>query len=358
MTSTDSSVFDEVLVDHIEMAVVDLGSATRWLTEGYGFTVAAESAGPAATRSVELVRNDIRFVLTEAQVDDHAIAAYIERHGDGVSDIALRVPDAAAAYEEAVRRGARSVAAPSAQDGTVTATIIGFGDVTHTFVQPLGAAAERVLPGHRRVGNEPADAGAGLLTVDHFAVVVEPGRIGDNVEFYERVLDFELIFDDRIVVGDQAVVTKVVQSRSGAVTLTLIEPDSSQASGHIDEFLKDHGGPGVQHIAFTADSITETVGALGARGVAFLDTPDTYYQLLRERVELSRYSVDEVQALNILVDEDHDGQLLQIFTRSVHPRNTIFLEVIERLGSRSFGSGNIKALYEAVELQRGRGESA
>jgi 4-hydroxymandelate synthase len=148
-----------------------------------------------------------------------------------------------------------------------------------------------------------------------------------------------------------------VQSRSGSVTFTLIEPDVTRDPGPIDGFLKDHAGAGVQHIAFTTDNIVEAVGAVQNNGVAFLGSPDMYYRLLPERVVLARYTVDELKQFSVLVDEDHDGQLYQIFTKSVHPRNTIFMELIERLGARSFGSGNIASLYEAVELERQRAEA-
>jgi 4-hydroxymandelate synthase len=178
------------------------------------------------------------------------------------------------------------------------------------------------------------------------------------VEFYERVLDFTMTFGERIVVGSQAIEAKAVQSGSGAVTLTLIEPDVSQDPGQIDEFLKNHGGAGVQHIAFTTDDIVRTVGSIASRGVEFLTAPDTYYTLLEERLEVVGHTTEDLRSLDLLVDEDHEGMLFQIFARSVHPRNTLFLEVIERLGANTFGGGNIKALYEAVELQRSNEEVA
>jgi 4-hydroxymandelate synthase len=161
-----------------------------------------------------------------------------------------------------------------------------------------------------------------------------------------------MIFSEDIVVGAQSMISRVVQSSSGAVTFTLIEPDLSREPGQIDEFLKKHDGSGVQHIAYTSDDIVRSVGSMRSGGVEFLTTPGTYYTLLAERLTARRHTVEDLRDHDILMDEDHDGQLFQIFTRSVHPRRTLFMEVIERAGARTFGSGNIKALYEAVELQR------
>nr|BCD33695.1 4-hydroxyphenylpyruvate dioxygenase [Streptomyces violaceusniger] len=349
--------FDSLHVDHVGFSVGDLAAATEEFTGRYGFTVhsrSVDSAGGGA-RTVALGTRNIRFVLTEAKNLDHATAAYVERHGDGVSDIAFSTPDAAAAYTEAVRRGARPVAAPVERDGVVTASIAAFGDVVHTFVGRPSPAEPWSLPGLRPApASGCADTGTGLDRVDHFAVCLEAGHLKTAVEFYETVLDFEMVFTERIIVGGQAMDSMVVQSRSGGVTLTLIEPDESLAAGQIDQFLKDHGGAGVQHIAFATDDIVRDVGRLGDRGVAFLDTPGTYYDLVPQRLELRRHGLDDLRRLNILADQDQDGQLLQIFTRSTHPRGTLFFEVIERLGARTFGSGNIKALYSAVELQQAK----
>jgi 4-hydroxymandelate synthase len=167
-----------------------------------------------------------------------------------------------------------------------------------------------------------------------------------------------MIFTEHIVVGAQAMNSKVVQSGSGHVTLTLIEPDVSRAPGQIDGFLKNHGGAGVQHIAFTAKDIVSSVDSISSRGIDFLTTPAMYYELLTRRLELAAHSTADLRRLNILVDQDSHGQLFQIFARSVHPRRTFFLEIIERLNARTFGSANIKALYEAVELQRSKDEGA
>ncbi len=348
------SPFEGMSVDHVEFYVSDVAGVSESLVGGYGFAVHARSdwsATDAHTRSVGLGRNQIRLVLTEPRVDDHPATAYIGKHGDGVANIAIRVPDTRAAFAEAVRRGARPVSGPAVHGDLVLATIGGFGDVVHTFVQRPAGADERALPGLSPVSEAP-DWDAGLFAMDHFAVCVEAGQLDPMVSYYEQILDFDMTFTEYIVVGEQAMNSKVVQNKSRTITLTLIEPDLSRASGQIDEFLKNHGGAGVQHIAFNTDDIVRAVGAIRDHGVEFLSTPDAYYSLLGERLQPAKHSLEALHGLNILVDQDHLGQLFQIFARSVHPRKTLFFEVIERLGAQTFGSGNIRALYEAVELQR------
>ena len=351
MTTSANGIFDDMVLDHVGFYVSDLAETRRWWTDSFGFSVYAKG-----DHAVGLGSNQIHLVLTQPAGDNPG-TAYLAKHGDGVSDIALRTTDAAAAYQEAVARGATPVSPPTRHGDVITATIGGFGDVEHTFVQRADGTDERALPGFHPVPVGTGPSRYSLGDVDHFAVCVESGTVDATVEFYAKVLDFELIFVERIEVGTQAMTTKVVQSRSGSVTFTLIEPDVTREPGHIDGFLKDHAGAGVQHIAFSTDNIVEAVSAVHNNGVTFLSTPDMYYRLLPERVELARYTVDELKQFSVLVDEDHDGQLYQIFTKSVHPRNTIFMELIERLGARSFGSGNIASLYEAVELERQRAEA-
>ncbi|MGP4085006.1 4-hydroxyphenylpyruvate dioxygenase, partial [Streptomyces sp. KR55] len=348
------SIFDDLGVDHVGFSVGDLTEATEFFVNGYGMEVYAHSVPGTtdnAVRQTALGDENIRVLLTDAQGADHPATAYVDRHGDGVSDIALSTADVAGAFAEAVRRGARPVAEPREENGIVTATIAGFADVTHTFVQRAAGLDSRALPGLSPVSpnagyaSTPGPAAAGLHTIDHFAVCLEAGQLAPTVAFYETILGFEMVFTERIIVGGQAMDSQVVQSRSGAVTLTLIEPDTSREPGQIDTFIKEHGGGGVQHVAFATDDIVRAVHRLGANGVGFLTTPSTYYDLVPERLDLRRHSLDALRESNILVDEDQDGQLLQIFTRSAHPRGTLFFEVIERLGARTFGSGNIKALY-------------
>lgn len=344
-------VLDELDVDHVTWYVSDASVEATRLTQGFGFSVYATGRSGRA-RSVALGGNEIRLVLTEPLAADHPGAGFLSRHDDGVADIALRVPDVATAYGEAVRDGARPVAPPLDRGGVVTATIHGFGDLTHTFVQREAGDDGRALPGLRPAAGPVPDTG--LTEVDHFAVCVADGDLAATADFYRSVLGFEETFHERIVIGDQAMTTLAVQSTSGRVTFTLIEPDTTGARGQLMEFLDRHGGAGVQHLAFRADDIVKAVEASGARGVEFLTTPADYYALLAERTRPIRYSIPELRRLNVLVDEDHDGQLYQIFTRSVHPRDTFFFEIIERLGSHSFGNGNIRALYEAVERRRVR----
>lgn len=359
MATTDPFVFDDLRLDHIRCHVRSIDTAVDWLVGGYGLAVRAVSrpgTGPSAetgSRSVEVGANGISFVLTEAVTGDHPAARYVARHGDGVADIALRVPDAAVAYAVAVGRGAQSVAAPARVGDLVTASVGGFGDVVHTFVQRPTGTGTPAMPGLHPIPRNVTEPASSLRFVDHFAICVRPGDIDDTIAFYRYVFDFDLTFTERLQIGAQAMTTKVVESRSGDVTLTLIEPDITQEHSHINEFLDEHGCAGVQHIAFATDEIVTTVADLRQRGVAFMGTPDTYYRTLTDRVVPARYTVEELRGQEILVDEDHDGQLYQIFAKSVHPRNTIFLELIERMGARTFGSGNITALYEAAERQRG-----
>ncbi|MFD0425090.1 4-hydroxyphenylpyruvate dioxygenase [Streptomyces parvus] len=352
MNAPRTTGFQDMSLDHVTVYVEDLDARTAELARTYGLEVYATADAEGGARSAAVGRERIRLVLTEAVDDDHPAAVYTRLHGEGVADIALKVPDAAAAFAEAVRRGARPAAQPAERDGVTTASVMAFGDVRHTFVQRReGVPADR-LPGFVPASGREAAAPTGLLEIDHFAVCLEPGELRSVVEFYERVLDFRNTFTEKIVVGAQAMDSEVVQNPSGTVTLTLIEPDTRREPGQIDFFIKNHGGAGVQHIAFRTEDIVASVGTMRSRGVDFLTTPATYYHMLGDRLRLVRHSTDALAALDILADDDHAGQLFQIFTRSVHPRRTLFFEVIERAGATTFGSGNIKALYEAVEAEQ------
>lgn len=359
-----SDDFGDLRIDHVEFFVGDAAASATELVRRYGFEIFGVSGAPdpgSEHYSLAVRQGRITLVLTQGVSDQHPASAYVQSHGDGVANIALRTRDAAAVHAGAIARGARSAGEPvrwASPGSFVTASIFGFGDVTHTFVQrPEGLDAQHHLPGFTDWTGAAPDLAAdavppNLLEIDHFAVCLEVDSLDPTVEYYQQVLDFRVIFEEHIKVGAQAMLSQVVQSASGDVTLTLIQPDPRAEAGQIDSFLKEHNGPGVQHIAFLSDSVVHSVGTLGRRGVEFLNTPAAYYRLLAERLQLIRYGIAELKDLNILVDEDHDGQLYQIFARSVHPRRTFFFEVIERLGAKTFGSGNIRALYEAVEAER------
>lgn len=340
-------------IDHIELYVGDARQAAFYYCTAFGFQLHAQGGpetGLKGQRSLLLTQGDIRMVLTSALEPEHPAAEYVQRHGDGVAVIALEVDDVETAYERFVERGAAPVSSPATyelgEERVTTAVVGGFGDVVHRLVQREGSLAE-FLPGVFTM-SEVDDTQRPLLgMIDHFAVCVPTQTLAPTVKYYEDVFGFAEIFEEYIQVGEQGMFSKVVQSESKLITLTLLEPDTARQAGQIDDFVRWHGGAGVQHVAFTADDIVSTVATLGQRGVAFAKTPATYYDTLRERMADLVVPVSDLQGVGVLVDRDHWGHLLQIFTQSMHVRHTLFMEVIERRGALTFGSGNIKALYEA-----------
>ncbi|WP_329570735.1 4-hydroxyphenylpyruvate dioxygenase [Kitasatospora sp. NBC_01266] len=368
-------------LDYVEFYVADAEASAMAFRDRYGFTPAGRAGSPAeGFRSLALTQGAMTLVLTQATVDDHPATAYVLAHGDGIADIALCTADAAEAFAQAVARGGRPIAEPVAHPGefpAVTATIGGFGDVVHTLVQrapgdparlPVGfvpltgfqeALAQADLPADEPArlaapSGGPAEEPPALAEVDHFAVCVPADELAATISYYRTVLGFEETFTEQIKVGTQAMNSTVVQSVSRTVTFTVIEPDTSAEPGQIDAFLKRHGGAGVQHLAFSTEDAVRAVRTLAARGVRFLSTPGAYYDALAERVTPRAHSVAELRELSLLIDEDHGGQLFQIFTRTEHEKRTLFYEVIERIGAKTFGGSNIKALYEAVEVERQR----
>jgi 4-hydroxymandelate synthase len=350
-------------IDHLEFYVADAGQVARQLCDGFGFRICGEGGpqtGLAGCRSLLLRQCGVTILVTSALSEGHPAAEYIRRHGDGVAVIAVTVDDAHAAFAEAAEHGARPVAPPAVlgpEGARVTfASVTGFGDVAHRFV-------ERDVPGGPFApGAIKEDLGAvpgGLLrSVDHIAVCVPAGELSSTVRHYQSVFGFNETFEERILVGSQAMDSKVVQNGSETVTLTIIEPDTTREPGQIDEFIESHGGAGVQHVAFLADDVTAAVRVISGQGVRFLTTPSSYYDVLTDRLGELDVPVETLRELSILADRDRWGLLLQIFTESQHPRRTLFYEVIDRRGARTFGSNNIKALYEAVERQRAASQAS
>jgi 4-hydroxymandelate synthase len=351
-------------IDHLEFYVEDLEGWATELCEIFGFGIQG-SGGPdtglVGCRSLLLAQGEIRIVLTAALGRGHPAADYVRQHGDGLAVVAMAVDDVPGTFATAVTRGAVPLSPPAVaeRDGarTTFAAVDGFGDVAHRFVArdapeaPFGPGIDAV----ETLGAPPAD---GMLqVVDHIAVCVPAGELARTVRRYQSVFGFAETFEERIIVGSQAMDSKVVQSPSGGVTFTILEPDTTREPGQIDEFVRSHGGAGVQHVAFRTGDIVTAVRDTGGRGMRFLSTPGSYYDALPARLGQLGVPLDALRELSILADRDPWGFMLQIFTRSSHPRRTFFWELIERRGARSFGSNNIKALYEAVERQQAAGRA-
>lgn len=347
-------------IDHIEFYVESAERAAQELSDAFGFTIhgrGGPETGMPDVRSILLRQGEITILVTSALNPDHRAAEFVSQHGDGVAVIGLTVDDAHVAFAEAVEGGAIPIAPPvvlGKEGEQVTfASVAGFGDVEHRFTsRDKGAEAMPFAPG--TIDElDPAPSRDGLLeAIDHIAVCVPAGQLEETVLRYQEVFGFDQTFEERIVVGAQAMDSKVVQSPSGKVTFTIIEPDVTRDPGQIDEFVRSHGGAGVQHLAFLTDDITVAVPTISDRGVSFLSTPSSYYDDLLSRLGPIGVDLERLRELNVLADRDHFGVMLQIFTRSSHPRRTLFYEVIDRRGALTFGSNNIKALYEAVERQR------
>ncbi|BCB74347.1 4-hydroxyphenylpyruvate dioxygenase [Phytohabitans flavus] len=345
---------DVMTLDHVEFYAGDAQETARLLVEAYGFRRLG-TGGPAlpGQRTILLGQGGIRILVTAATDPAHPVAAHVARHGDGVARVALRVADAAEAYTEALSRGATSVAEPRAWGAdVVTAEVSGPGALAHRLVERRGSAGP-FLPGAVEPLPAAPVAGPDLLEIiDHVALCVPGGGLDETVRFYTEVFGFKEIFEERVEVGDQAMDSKVVQSGSGEVTFTIVAPDPALRPGQLDDFLRGNGGAGVQHLALSTRDIAGVVATLGGRGVRFLKTPDSYYDAIERRLGEVSLSVAALRAGNILVDRDHWGEMFQIFTESTVERRTFFLELIERHGALTFGSNNIKALYEAKERAR------
>jgi 4-hydroxyphenylpyruvate dioxygenase len=348
--------------DHVELWVGNAKQAAFYYEQAFGFRRTAYAGPETGVRdraSYVLEQGEIRLVVTSALHPGHEIAEHAYSHGDGVKDIALRVPEAARAYREAVERGAHGVSEPAVHEdefGTVeVATIATYGDVVHTFVTRRDYEGA-YLPGY--VAQESANVvedGVGLLAIDHIVGNVELGHMQEWVEFYERVFGMtEMIHfsDEDISTEYSALMSKVMTDGQGKIKFPINEPAEGKRKSQIDEYLEFNHGPGSQHIAMQSSHIVDTVEALQRRGVAFLMTPDTYYDDTPDRVGSIDESWDDLRRLRILADRDDDGYLLQIFTKTAQDRPTLFFEVIERHGARGFGDGNFKALFEAIEREQ------
>jgi 4-hydroxyphenylpyruvate dioxygenase len=348
--------------DYIELWVGNAKQAAYFYEQAMGFTRTAYAGPETGVRdraSYVLEQGEIRLVVTSPLREESEIAKHHARHGDGVKDIALTVPDATEAYRQAVQRGARGVAEPARFDdelGSIElAAIATYGDTIHTFVDRSRYTGP-FKPGYVSTSsNGQRSPGVGLTNIDHVVGNVELGRMNHWVEYYERVFGMtEMIHfsDDDISTEYSALMSKVMADGEGKIKFPINEPAEGKRKSQIEEYIEFYGGAGAQHIALASANIVQTVEALKERGTIFLDTPDAYYEEVPDRVGQIAESYDDLRKHKILADRDDDGYLLQIFTKTVQDRPTVFFEVIERHGARGFGDGNFKALFEAIEREQ------
>lgn len=347
--------------DYIEFYVGNAKQSAHFYQSAFGFQLAAYLGPETGVRdrvSYLLAQNKIRLVLTTPIGPDGFIAEHVRTHGDGVRDLALWVDDARDAYDKAIERGAESAYEPKVmrddQGEVVTAGIKIYGDTIHSLVERRnyrGTFLPGFQPREPRYQAEPT----GLLHVDHCVGNVELGRMNYWVEFYERVMGFKnlISFDDEDISTEySSLMSKVMANGNERIKFPINEPARGKKKSQIDEYLDFYHGPGVQHLALATHDIIHTVSALRDRGVEFLKAPTTYYAELQSRVGKIDEPIGELEELGILVDRDPDGYLLQIFTKPVQDRPTLFYEIIQRKGARSFGKGNFKALFEAIEQEQ------
>ena len=346
-------------IDHVELYVGNALQSAYFYIHALGFREVAYAGLETGVRdrtSHVLEQGRIRLVLTGALTPDHEIGVHHAAHGDGVKVIALSVPDVDHAYREATARGATGVREPweeSDEHGVASfATIEAYGDTLHTFVDRSGYHGP-FRPGY--VAREIAAGGVGLLAIDHIVGNVELGAMEQWVKFYEDVFGMTemLHFSDEAISTEySALMSKVVTSGNGRVKFPINEPAEGKRKSQIDEYLEFYGGPGAQHIAVATRDIVKTVTEMRERGIQFLNVPEAYYEDVPERIGEIEESLDDLRRLGILVDRDDEGYMLQIFTKPVGDRPTVFFEVIERHGARGFGEGNFKALFEAIEREQ------
>ncbi len=349
-------------IDHVEFWVGNAKQAAAYYRARWGFTPVAYAGLETGVRdraSYVMVQNDIRFVFTAPISDSGELAEHVRRHGDGVHDIAFAVDDVASAWRETTSRGAVSALEPTEVPGEKgvlrRSAIHTYGEVLHSFIDRSDYRGT-FAPGYHRIA-KPAAAASGqqLLEVDHCVGNVALGDMNRFVDFYRDVLGFSQLihYDDKVIHTEySALMSKVMQSGNGRIKFPINEPAEGKRKSQIQEFLDYYLEAGTQHIALRTEDIVGTVRALRSRGVEFLGLPHEYYASLPDRVGDVGIPMDLLEELGIEADRDEEGYLLQIFTKPVQDRPTFFFEIIERHGSRGFGVGNFKALFEAIEREQ------
>ena len=347
--------------DHIEFYVGNAKQAALYYQHCFGFELIAYAGPETGIRekaSYVLKQDKIRLVLTTALTPESPIADHVKRHGDGVKVLALWVDDAKRSYHETLLRGAEPSGEPQTLKDelgeVVVASIKTYGETIHTFVERKNYRGP-FLPGFKAMKSTFAPQPIGLKYVDHCVGNVELGQMNRWVDFYEKVMGFKLLitFDDKDISTEySALMSKVVSNGNGYIKFPINEPAQGKRKSQIEEYLDFYRTAGVQHIAIATDDIIATVSAMRKRGVEFLYVPETYYDDVMDRVGTINENLDDLKSQNILIDRDEEGYLLQIFTKPIQDRPTVFFEIIERNGAKSFGKGNFKALFESIEREQ------
>jgi 4-hydroxyphenylpyruvate dioxygenase len=352
-------------IDHVEFWVGNARQSAHYFRALWGFTPVAYAGLETGVRdrtSYVMRRNDITLVLTGALGPEGEIAEHVHRHGDGVKDIAFLVDDARQSFVETTTRGARPAIEPieldGGEDGTLRrSAVFTYGEVRHSFIE-RGDYHGVFAPGYRKVKKPAAAAqGLSLLEIDHCVGNVELGDMNRFVDFYRDVFGFaQLIhYDDKVIHTEySALMSKVMTNGNGRVKFPINEPATGKKKSQIQEFLDYYLDSGTQHIALRTEDIVGTVRQLRENGIEFLGMPHAYYERLGDRVGDVGVPIETLEELGIEADRDEEGYLLQIFTRPIQDRPTFFFEIIERHGSRGFGVGNFKALFEAIEIEQAR----
>lgn len=347
--------------DHLELYVGNAKQSAQYYNHAFGFQTVAYAGPETGVRdraSYVLQQGKVRLVLTTALHSDSYVAEHQRKHGDGVKILAIWVDDAAASYEKTVSRGAKPYIEPhTLEDEYGTAVVSGiytYGETVHLFVERKNYNGP-FLPGYVAKKSPFEVREVGLQYVDHCVGNVGWNRMNETVKWYEEVMGFAniLTFDDKQINTEySALMSKVMSNGNGYVKFPINEPAEGKKKSQIEEYLEFYEGEGVQHIAVATKDIIATVRDLKSRGVEFLDTPNSYYDMLTDRVGKIDESIEPLRELKILVDRDEEGYLLQIFTKPVQDRPTLFFEIIQRKGAKSFGAGNFKALFESIEREQ------
>ncbi|MCM3767835.1 4-hydroxyphenylpyruvate dioxygenase [Neobacillus niacini] len=347
-------------VDYIEIYSGNAKQACHYFCTAFGFQPVAYSGletGNRETVSYVLQQRNIRLVLTGSYTESSTVAQFVKKHGDGVKDVALLVDDVDQAFEEAVKRGAIAHVVPfllEDDNGTVKKAVLGtYGDTIHSLIERKSYQGA-FLPGYKPYTNALPVEDAGLIGFDHVVGNVE--SMEEWVEYYSKVMGFKELkhFTDKDITTEYSALMSKVMHNGGRIKFPINEPAEGKRKSQIQEYLEFYNGPGVQHLAILTEDIVTTVVTLKKNGVEFLSTPSAYYDSLAERIGKIDEEIEKLRELNILVDRDDEGYLLQIFTKPIVDRPTLFIEIIQRKGARGFGEGNIKALFESIEREQAK----